>query len=238
MSIRRNAVCAAVTCCVLLTYGGQSGFATGPVVGEATPSDPPVSVTQPDQIPAPVTDDPPRHIVGSSIVRHYVLPVQTQPAAQVGVSFEARAKAVRWLSGKIASYLRTSMNWAAVMGATIRPPKVRHLSSMSVPRLKREAVMWKHIAALTRFRAQHPPHLKQFLCIHHYEGSWTDTGAPYYGGLQMDRSFQQTYAPRLYQAKGTANYWSPLEQIWAAEKALKSRGFGPWPNTARYCGLL
>jgi hypothetical protein len=65
-----------------------------------------------------------------------------------------------------------------------------------------------------------------------------DTGAPYYGGLQMDVGFQQHYGAWLYARKGTANHWSPLEQIWTAEKALKTRGFWPWPNTARYCGLI
>lgn len=89
---------------------------------------------------------------------------------------------------------------------------------------------------LKEFRS--PPHFSQFMCIHHYEGSWTDTGAPYYGGLQMDTGFQTSYAPQRLRAKGTADQWSPLEQIWTAEQAFKSRGFWPWPNTARYCNLL
>ena len=45
-------------------------------------------------------------------------------------------------------------------------------------------------------------------------------------------------APWLLRTKGTADHWTPLEQIWTAEKAAKSRGFWPWPNTARSCGLL
>jgi hypothetical protein len=76
-----------------------------------------------------------------------------------------------------------------------------------------------------------------FQCIHHYEGSWTDSGAPYYGGLQMDYGFQVTYAPQLLRAKGTADHWSPAEQIAAAIVAHATRGFEPWPNTARMCGL-
>ena len=69
--------------------------------------------------------------------------------------------------------------------------------------------------------------------------SWRDGGGPYYGGLQMDLGFQRTYAPRLLQDKGTADHWTPLEQIWVAERAYRSgRGFYPWPNTARYCGLI
>ncbi len=55
----------------------------------------------------------------------------------------------------------------------------------------------------------------------------------------MDISFQRHYAPRVLRTKGTADRWSPLEQMWVAERAYRSgRGFYPWPNTARYCGLI
>ena len=55
----------------------------------------------------------------------------------------------------------------------------------------------------------------------------------------MDMSFQRTYGSVLLRKKGTANRWSALEQIWVAERAYRSgRGFHPWPNTARYCGLI
>ena len=77
-----------------------------------------------------------------------------------------------------------------------------------------------------------PPHLANWLCIHRYEGSWPDPGAPYYGGLQMDLPFQQAYGAWLLRHKGTANHWTPLEQIWTAERARRARGFYPWPNTA------
>ena len=85
-----------------------------------------------------------------------------------------------------------------------------------------------------------PPHRREWQCIHHFEGSWTArTGNGYYGGLQMDITFQRTYAAKLLGKKGTANHWTPLEQMWVAEKAHRSgRGFYPWPNTARYCGLI
>lgn len=79
-----------------------------------------------------------------------------------------------------------------------------------------------------------------FACIHRYEGDWTaNTGNGYYGGLQMDSDFMRTYAPDLLRAKGTADNWTPLEQMQTAERAYQSgRGFYPWPNTARMCGLL
>jgi hypothetical protein len=80
--------------------------------------------------------------------------------------------------------------------------------------------------------------MRDWLCIHHYEGAWNDVGGPYWGGLQMSLTFQERYGGWIYKAKGTADHWTPLEQIWTAEKALQSRGFWPWPNTARICGLI
>ncbi len=47
--------------------------------------------------------------------------------------------------------------------------------------------LWLHRELAARRQAKNPPHKRQWLCIHHYEGSWTDPNAPYYGGLQMDR---------------------------------------------------
>jgi len=99
--------------------------------------------------------------------------------------------------------------------------------------------LWQKRAATAWRRAQSPPHEAAWRCIHRYEGAWTDTGAPYYGGLQMDISFQQTYGSELLARKGTADHWTPIEQMWVAERAYRSgRGFYPWPNTARYCGLI
>ena len=103
---------------------------------------------------------------------------------------------------------------------------------------------WRQKAALRRRQAWNPPRLRAWLCIHRHErhprqGWKTATGNGFWGGLQMDMSFQRTYAPELLRTKGTANRWSAIEQIWIAERAYRSgRGFTPWPNTARYCGLL
>lgn len=80
-------------------------------------------------------------------------------------------------------------------------------------------------------------------------GSWTfNTGNDYYGGLQMDLDFQRSYGPpalgfgsweELLEGKGTADHWTPDEQMIVAEYARRSgRGYYPWPNTARYCGLI
>jgi hypothetical protein len=79
---------------------------------------------------------------------------------------------------------------------------------------------------------------RNFLCIHGGEGSWTDPNAPFYGGLQMDDSFQKTYGRPFYDAWGSADHWPASVQIAVAIHAYLSRGYWPWPNTARACGLL
>ena len=77
--------------------------------------------------------------------------------------------------------------------------------------VKAKIAVWQRVALKTRRRAQNPPHKRQWLCIHRFEGAWTDPDPPYYGGLQMDMSFQAHYAPRLLRLKGTADHWTPLE---------------------------
>jgi hypothetical protein len=123
-------------------------------------------------------------------------------------------------------------SWEAVIGL----PRAHTRFALQTPRAQR---FWRRrLRAVVRY-AQHPPRLSDWRCIHHYEGSWRDSGDPYWGGLQMDRSFMRTYAPPILLRRGLANVWSPLEQIWVAERAYRSgRRFYPWPNTARDCGLL
>jgi hypothetical protein len=104
--------------------------------------------------------------------------------------------------------------------------------------------LWRSRAQAAERRAMTPPRRAQWLCIHRHErnpkqGWRTRTGNGYYGGLQMDLQFQRMYGADLLRRKGTADRWSPVEQIWVAERAYRSgRGFHPWPNTARSCGLL
>jgi hypothetical protein len=144
---------------------------------------------------------------------------------------------------RILSAIRSARNevwrWEAVMSA----PRPRYAASAEgSPSLSyRRSVLelWTRRAVQARRQAQHPPRLRDWLCIHHYEGAWNDPNPPYYGGLQMDMGFQQAYGAALLRRKGTADHWSPLEQIWVAERAYRSgRGFYPWPNTARWCGVL
>jgi len=131
--------------------------------------------------------------------------------------------------------------WLRVMHRPA-PPPVADLARLELPQLRRAADwQWRRARGLAR-TAHHPPHLVAWRCIQRYEtgGSWrTNTGNGYYGGLQMDRSFQLAYGAWLYRTKGTAEHWTPVEQMWTAERAHASgRGFTPWPNTARACGVL
>ena len=93
--------------------------------------------------------------------------------------------------------------------------------------------------------------VRGLLCIHSYEGSWSDPDAPYWGGLQMDLSFQATYGwfrvakhtPHVHKIYfkdkwGTADRWPIWAQLVAGIHGYLSRGWYPWPNTARYCGLI
>jgi len=140
---------------------------------------------------------------------------------------------------QIHHYRRATWRWQSVMGAS------RTRASRSVPKDPSRKYklwvrsLWKHRAKRARRLATHPPHRAGWLCIHRHEGAWNDPGAPYYGGLQMDLGFQRTYGAHLLRRKGTADRWSPLEQMWVAERAHRSgRGYYPWPNTARSCGLI
>jgi hypothetical protein len=76
-------------------------------------------------------------------------------------------------------------------------------------------------------------------CIHSYEGAWSaNTGNGYYGGLQMDWDFMRAYGREFLRRWGTADRWPVWAQVTAAERAKRTRGYWPWPNSARYCGLL
>ncbi len=128
--------------------------------------------------------------------------------------------------------------WQRVMGIERSPVVSRSLSSHSIGGLQQLDALWRRREQRAFRRAQNPPHLQAWMCIHRFEGSWTDPRGPYYGGLQMNISFQRAYGGWLLRRKGTADHWTPLEQIWTAERAHRAHGFYPWPNTARYCGLI
>jgi hypothetical protein len=83
-----------------------------------------------------------------------------------------------------------------------------------------------------------PAHWRGWLCIHSREGAWNaDTGNGFYGGLQMTYNWMGVI-------RGKASWYSPLKQMWAAERVSARYGFswswlrGQWPNTYPPCAGL
>ena len=145
----------------------------------------------------------------------------------------------RYLLRRIARHRRETWRWQQLMGKQPTPAS-KSVQRSRDPDYRRWALrLWKKRAVVARRQAHNPPREGAWRCIQRHEGAWNDPNAPYYGGLQMDLGFQRTYGSDLLRRKGTANNWTPLEQMWVAERAYRSgRGFYPWPNTARYCGLI
>ena len=134
----------------------------------------------------------------------------------------------------------TTWHWQNVMGVSKTPARHKALAVSSTKYRRWVLTLWQKRVTRVQRLARSVPHRSQWLCIHRGEGAWNaQTGNGYYGGLQMDLSFQRSYGGYLLRVKGTANHWGPYEQMWVAERAFKSgRGFYPWPNTARSCGLI
>ncbi len=150
----------------------------------------------------------------------------------------------RYLVPQIRRYRRATWHWQRLMGK----PLTR--TGRGSPHWRKPAYrrwvrnVWRKRAAKERRRAHAIPRRSAWLCIYRHErnprqGWRTRTGNGFYGGLQMNISFQRTYGAHLLRRKGTADRWTPIEQMWVAERAYRSgQGFYPWPNTARYCGLI
>jgi hypothetical protein len=104
---------------------------------------------------------------------------------------------------------------------------------------KTEAVLHPVVVASSQ-KYLHESGLGPWGCIHRYEGAWdSNTGNGYYGGLQMDYAFMKKYGASYLRQWGTADKWPVWAQIDAARRARDSgRGYYPWPNTARMCGLI
>ena len=210
--------------------GVAAAFADPPDVGSSTSTEVTTTVSAPSVTPA-----------GDLIIRP-VAPISNVPLLMVKAKSFTQSlyvrRETRRLQREIQQNRGSAVKWALVRGVYIHPASSRHLAASGLPALRlqlREAVKQKD---QQQWITQHPPNLPDWLCIHHYEGSWNDTGAPYWGGLQLSLDFQRRYAPRLFRVLGTADHWTPLEQIWAAVNAARTRGFEPWPNTAPRCGLL
>jgi hypothetical protein len=160
-------------------------------------------------------------------------------ALWAGASLAHAAGARFRVGDEISSYRSETWRWQRLMGVPRSPSNYR---TMATGERYRHWVrdLWKRRARRVRHLAARPPHSENWRCIHSHEAGWTaHTGNGYYGGLQMDFGFQQHYGRFLLRRKGTADNWTPVEQMWVAERSQRAgRGFWPWPNAARICGLL
>jgi hypothetical protein len=128
--------------------------------------------------------------------------------------------------------------WLVAMGR--RPPATRER-----PRTCARARELARLARHNSRRARHEHErayatlMRKWGCIVSHEGTWTSaTGNGYYGALQMDLDFQYAYGRQYVRRFGLAHRWPPVVQLLVAERAYDSgRGFGPWPNTRRMCGV-
>jgi hypothetical protein len=164
-----------------------------------------------------------------------------RPAAAERRSRSSRllARGSRYLIPRIERHRRATWYWQTLMGKARTPSGETAQRSRVKAYRKWVLSVWARRHAKVRRQAMSPPNKAAWLCIKRYEGSWHDGGAPYYGGLQMDYGFMRRYGSFLLRRKGTADNWTPLEQMWVAERAVRAgRGFYPWPNAARLCGLI
>ena len=143
------------------------------------------------------------------------------------------------LVGKIERYQRATWGWQRLMGVPKTPNRRRYLRIRNLEYRLHVLHQWRRRSARAKRRAHNPPHEQEWRCLQRYEGSWRDAHDPYWGGLQMDKTFMRQYAPRHLLRRGWANRWTAIEQMWVAERALRAgRGFYPWPRTGRICGLI
>jgi hypothetical protein len=165
-------------------------------------------------------------------------------AAGLALPPDGDTRAYKKALDAIRTHRAETWHWQRLMGTRLTPSEPSERRATNVRYLNWLEEVWQRRAHRARRRAAHPPHLSAWLCIHRYErnpaqGWATRTGNGYYGGLQMDLGFQRRYGSHLLHRKGTADRWTRLEQMWVAERAYRAgRGFYPWPNTARACGLL
>lgn len=142
------------------------------------------------------------------------------------------------LNRRVAKLQRKVWHQQRVMGVRLSR-KFRAPNRNPLLKARFKLAVWSRRAAGIHRTYVRPPHKRSWICIHRGEGSWRSaTGNGYYGGLQMDRGFMRHYGAYLLRVKGTANRWSPLEQMWTGEHGRRVQGWGAWPRSSRACGLI
>jgi hypothetical protein len=161
------------------------------------------------------------------------------PTENVVQPSQARLDEGQVIVRKIRRYERATWGWQRLMGVRRTPTRRLYLRTRDLDYRLHVLAQWRRRAIHARHRVHNPPHERAWRCLQSYEGAWTDSGDPYWGGLQMDRSFMSAHAPHHLLRRGWADRWSAVEQMWVGERALRAgRGFYPWPNAARICGLI
>lgn len=156
-------------------------------------------------------------------------------------SAEQQIQQIKRLRTRVASQRSLTWRWQSQSLTNRTPTVYQEKQATGLAYLRYLTGVWAKRYLVARQLAMNPPHRWLWMCIHSKEGNWNDPNAPYYGGLQMGHWFMDTYAAQLRQSLGTANNWSPLQQMWVAEKAFQredySRSwlFRQWPNTAPPC---
>jgi hypothetical protein len=181
-----------------------------------------------------------RQLVGLLVVAALLVGLSASTVPEGRASQQTRAMPDgKVVVRKITRYQRATWRWQRLMDVRRTPNHRRYLRTRDIVYRRHVMLQWRRRAIRAKRRAHDPPHERAWRCLQRHEGPWNDSSDPYWGGLQMDRSFMQQYAPRHLLRRGWAHTWSPIEQMWVAERALRAgRGFYPWPNTARACGLI
>jgi hypothetical protein len=138
-------------------------------------------------------------------------------------------------------YRRHYERWRWRVGMRPTPRPADRVAYSSCRTTRQAAALWRARArgARSQFLRWFDATYRKWACVHSREGAWdAATGNGYYGGLQMDWDFQRAYGLSYVRRWGHAGRWPVWAQLVAAERAYQSRGWHPWPNTARDCGLL
>jgi hypothetical protein len=129
--------------------------------------------------------------------------------------------------------------------AALPIPRHGHAERHAVTRVDLDKILRKWDRRLDHYRAAYArrlPVLENLRCIHTYEGTWdavSNTVPTYYGGLQMDATFEAAYGADVLASRGGvhANRWPKHDQLMVAYRGYKVRGYTPWPVAAAACGL-
>ena len=167
----------------------------------------------------------------------------TMPGSSRAATERFLAPSSSELLTRIDHWRQRTWYWQRVMGKRRWPTEYLERKFPSLEYRQCVLELCRGRALRARHRALRPPNRRGWLCIYSYErnpaqGWRTYTGNGFYGGLQMDLSFQRRYGRWLLARKGPAHRWTPIEQIWVAERGRRVQGWYAWPHAAGACGLI